>query len=98
MHEHILARGALDKPVALRPVKPLDSSLLSHKKLLSPLQRNILPSLIFVCPWEAGQPPQRTDRIRVASHAGKSHQQKRLPKVTSRTEARRNFVEPRMMA
>src|ERR1700690_3175446 len=36
MHEDILARGALDEPVSLRPVEPLHSPLLSHKKLLSP--------------------------------------------------------------
>jgi hypothetical protein len=32
MHEDILSRGALDKPVSLRPVEPLDSSFLSHGK------------------------------------------------------------------
>jgi len=36
MYEDILARGALDEPVSLRPVEPLHSTLLSHKKLLSP--------------------------------------------------------------
>src|SRR5580658_2417130 len=31
MYEDILARGALDEPVSLRPVEPLHSTLLSHK-------------------------------------------------------------------
>src|ERR1700733_7003178 len=32
MHEYILAGGALDKSVSLRPVEPLHSTLLSHKE------------------------------------------------------------------
>ena len=36
VHEHVLTRGALDESVSLRPVEPLHSPLLSHKKLLSP--------------------------------------------------------------
>src|SRR5208283_5848438 len=32
MHEHILARGALDKSISFRPVEPLHSTLLSHKE------------------------------------------------------------------
>ena len=32
MHEHILAGGALDESVSLRPVEPLHSTLLSHKE------------------------------------------------------------------
>jgi hypothetical protein len=32
MHEYILAGGALDESVSLRPVEPLHSTLLSHKE------------------------------------------------------------------
>src|SRR5208337_3734278 len=32
MHEHILARGALDESVSLRPIEPLHSTLFSHKE------------------------------------------------------------------
>ena len=35
--ENVLSRGSLNKPIAFRPVEPLYCSLLSHKKLLSPL-------------------------------------------------------------
>lgn len=30
VHEHIFPRGALDKPVSLRPVEPLHCTFLSH--------------------------------------------------------------------
>src|ERR1039458_3927023 len=61
MHEHILARGALDESVSLRPVEPLHSTLLSHKETPFPSSlRIILPSL-------AGLPdrgsPQNSARI-----------------------------------
>src|ERR1035438_1865838 len=47
MHENILARGALDKSVSLRPVEPLHSTLLSHKETPFALSlRIILPSLV----------------------------------------------------
>src|SRR5258708_93883 len=47
MHEHILAGGALDKPVSLPAVEPLNSTFLSHKEppFASSL-RIILPSLV----------------------------------------------------
>ena len=32
VYENIFARGALDKSIPLRPVKPLDSTFLSHGK------------------------------------------------------------------
>jgi hypothetical protein len=47
MHEHILARGALDESVSFRPVEPLHSTLLSHKETPFPSSlRIILPSLV----------------------------------------------------
>src|SRR6266853_1989437 len=36
MHKNILTGGALDESISFRPVEPLHSTLLSHKKLLSP--------------------------------------------------------------
>jgi hypothetical protein len=36
MHENVFSRGALDKTISLRPVEPLHSTFLSHRKLLSP--------------------------------------------------------------
>jgi hypothetical protein len=30
MYENVLARGALDETISLRPIEPLDCSLLSH--------------------------------------------------------------------
>ena len=35
MYKDILARGALDKAISLRPIEPLHCSFLSHRKLLS---------------------------------------------------------------
>jgi hypothetical protein len=42
MHEHIFSGRTLDEPVAFGPVKPLYSTLLSHKLLLSPLLEYLL--------------------------------------------------------
>src|SRR5580658_6955633 len=51
MHEHILAGGALDESVSLRPVEPLHSTLLSHKETpFTSSLRMILPSLVCL-PW-----------------------------------------------
>jgi hypothetical protein len=46
MNENIFPGGALDKPVSLRPVEPLDCSLLSHKELLSASYSVIWPRVL----------------------------------------------------
>src|ERR1039458_2643542 len=95
MHEHILARGALDESVSLRPVEPLHSTLLSHKETPFPSSlRIILPSL-------AGLPdrgsPQNGVRIFgwPAPAQGKRTQKKRLPCIASNSCPRRNAAKPR---
>src|SRR5271156_5351770 len=59
MHEDILAGGALDESVSLRPVEPLHSTLLSHKETpFASSLRIILPPLVCcpAClPWEIGR-------------------------------------------
>src|ERR1039458_9295857 len=95
MHEHILARGALDKSVSFRPVEPLHSTLLSHKETPFPSSlRIILPSL-------AGLPdrgsPQNGVRIFGWRRRARAipHQQKRLPCISSNSCPRRNAAKPR---
>ena len=44
MYEHILPRGALDKPVSFCSIEPLYSALLSHGQLLSPLNCDLILS------------------------------------------------------
>ncbi len=46
MHEYILAGGALDETVSLRPVEPLHSTLLSHKETPFASLRIILAALL----------------------------------------------------
>ena len=45
VNKNIFARGPLNKPIALGPVEPLYCTLLSHKVLLSPLNR--FPANVF---------------------------------------------------
>src|SRR5215471_3670719 len=61
MHEHVFARGALDESVALRSVKPLHSTLLSHKNTPFASNRNVSP-VSFVCP-SLRNTPSGTERI-----------------------------------
>jgi len=57
MDENIFARWPLNESIAFRPVKPLYCTLLSHKKLLSPLRIESAQTLREAC---ASAPPQRT--------------------------------------
>ena len=94
MHEDILAGGALDEPVSLRPVEPLHSPLLSHKVLLSPLPNELFLRRFFVCPvpcaltftaHATAQPLERTQELLYCRRCGgaASLQQKRLPHISS---------------
>jgi hypothetical protein len=110
MHEDILAGGALDESVSLRPVEPLHSTLLSHKETpFASSLRIILPPLICL-PWSlcpgrrdtvAGHPLKGTVRILSLSFDQRcwaeaiALQQKRLPCSSSDGCPRRNTVKPR---
>src|SRR5271155_3102443 len=50
MHEDILAGGALDEPVSLRPVEPLHSTLLSHKNSFRLIAKNYSSVACSICP------------------------------------------------
>src|ERR1039457_6047185 len=53
MHEHILAGGALDESVSLRPVEPLHSTLLSHKETPFASCSELFFRPLSVCPARA---------------------------------------------
>src|SRR5450432_2345158 len=102
MHEDILAGGALDESVSLRPVEPLHSTLLSHKEtpFVSSL-RIVLPPLLCL-PRDTNpdnrQPPRRAVRTfltGVTVGGAMLHQQKQLPCIPADGCPRRNTVEPR---
>jgi hypothetical protein len=56
MYENVLSRGALDKSISLRPVKPLYCSLLSHGKTPFTFVKNCSPDLQYCGPGEPGRP------------------------------------------
>ena len=60
MNEDIFPRGALDETVSLRPVKPLDCSLLSHRKTPFPDPQELsFPEIPIVLRRSSeGAPPQ----------------------------------------
>src|SRR6266540_1312972 len=78
MHEHVLSRGALDKPVPLRPVKPLHSTLLSHKETPFALVAEIFFRLSSVCPGEQDTPSKDGKNSVARCARTKPHQHKRL--------------------
>src|SRR5271167_4080285 len=86
MHEDILAGGALDESVALRPVEPLHSTLLSHKESPFASSLRIILSSLVCLPWPMccnaatcdRTPPQREERIfLLASPRGMRHRTNR---------------------
>ena len=63
MNEDILPRGTLDKPVTLRPVEPLDCTLLSHRKtpFASALKLTLGAREIFLCTSRYTESPLRVN-------------------------------------
>jgi hypothetical protein len=55
VYENVLSRGALDETISFRPVEPLHSSLLSHRKTPFPGSSRIsFPEFEIVAPNESG--------------------------------------------
>src|SRR5208337_4287203 len=106
MHEHVLARGALDESVSLRPIEPLHSTLFSHKETPFASSKNyssVACRFALVMPdtryrtLDTGAPPQRTVRVFCWRRRARAipHQQKRLPCIPSNGCPRRNTAKPR---
>jgi hypothetical protein len=62
MDEYVLARGALDKSVTLCSVKPLHSSLLSHRETPLPFREEFIPSPAAEASGSFPTAPPQADR------------------------------------
>src|SRR5271156_92754 len=96
MHEDILAGGALDESVSLRPVEPLHSTLLSHKETPFASAKNYsFAACLFA--QLAGIPSNGLKNFFIGVAAGrrKHTKRKRLPGISPDGCPRRNTVEPR---
>src|SRR5208283_4222108 len=91
-------------PYPFAPLNHFTVPFYLTKKLLSPLLRIILPSLVCL-PWSTRtrygeatpRTPPRSDSKNFGGVAGRRvtlHQQKRLPRISSNGYPRRNTVEP----
>jgi hypothetical protein len=88
MNENVLPGRALDEPVTLSPVEPLYCTLLSHKKLLSPVLCNLTFSssakLVLLC-YPSKDPKAQLDGSFVMLE--KSRQKKLQVSVVAETTA-----------